>query len=164
MFAAADAFLLGRKTYEIFAEYWPRVTDPGEPVATALNRLPKHVVSNTLDKVEWHNSSLVRGDVVKEIAGLKRRYARELQVHGSGGLAQTLIANDLVDEYRLWFYPVVLGSGKRLFGSGAVPAALTLASTQRTSTGVVVNTYQRAGKPRYESFGPETAARVAQGF
>jgi dihydrofolate reductase len=163
-FAAADAFLLGRKTYEIFAAYWPRVTDPADPVATALNRLPKHVASNTLDKVEWHSSTLIRGDVVKEVASLKQRYPRELQVHGSGGLAQTLIANDLVDEYRLWLYPVVLGGGKRLFASGAVPAALTLANTQTTSTGVVVSTYRRAGKPTYGSFSPETAAQVALGY
>jgi dihydrofolate reductase len=76
----ADAFLLGRGTYEIFATYWPRATDPDDPIATALNRLPKHVASNTLDRVEWHNSTLIKGDGVKEIAALKNRYGRELQV------------------------------------------------------------------------------------
>jgi len=151
-FAQADAFLLGRKTYEIFAGYWPRVTDPADPVARALNVLPKHVVSKTLDKVDWHNSTLVQGDVVKEIAALKQKPGRELQVHGSAGLAQTLLENGLIDEYRLWLYPVVLGTGKRLFGAGTVPAALTLASTQTTSTGVVVATYRPAGKPKFGSF------------
>ena len=154
-FASADAFLLGRKTYDIFAAYWPRVTDPGDPVAAALNRLPKYVVSRTLDKAKWHNSTLSRGDITKGIAELKRRHEREIQVHGSGELARTLFANDLVDECRLWLYPIVLGSGKRLFDSGAVPAALTLVDTRRTSTGVVVNTYRRSGKPTYGSLGLE---------
>jgi dihydrofolate reductase len=151
-FAAAEAFLLGRKTYEIFAAYWPRITDPADAIAAALNRLPKYVVSTTLDRVEWHNSTLVRGDVTKEIAKLKRRHDGELQVHGSGGLAQTLFENELVDEYRLWLYPVVLGTGKRLFGSGAVPASLELIETKRTSAGVVVTTYRPLGKPKYGSF------------
>jgi dihydrofolate reductase len=152
-FGKADAFLLGRKTYQIFAAHWPHITDPADPVAAALNRLPKYVVSTTLEKAEWHNSTLIRDDVARQVADLKRRYAREIQVHGSGGLAQTLIANDLVDEYQLWFYPVVLGTGKRLFASGTVPAALTLADTRTTSTGVVVSIYRRSGKPSYRSFG-----------
>jgi dihydrofolate reductase len=152
VFAKTDAFLLGRKTYEIFAAHWPRVTDPDDPVATALNRLPKYVVSRTLDKVEWHNSTLIRGDVAKQVAELKRRHEREILIQGSSELLQTLLANDLVDEYRLLLFPVVLGSGKRLFGSGAVPSALTLLDTRATSTGVVVNTYRPSGKPTYGSF------------
>jgi dihydrofolate reductase len=151
VFDRADAFLLGGYTYRIFASYWPRVTDPNDPIASRLNQLPKHVVSKTLDKVEWNNSTLVR-DVVGEVAQIKSRYARELQVHGSAGLAQTLILHDLVDVYNLLVYPVVLGSGKRLFGSGAGPAALKLTSTRTTSTGVVIATYERAGRPTYGSF------------
>jgi dihydrofolate reductase len=151
-FTQADAFLLGRYTYEVFAAHWPRVTSPDDVIAGGLNRLPKHVVSTTLDKVEWHNSSLVRGDVPKEIASLKRRYDRELQVHGSCGLAQTLLENDLLDELRLWTFPLVLGSGKRLFGAGTVPASLVLGGTTASKTGVVVSTYRRVGKPTYGSF------------
>jgi dihydrofolate reductase len=155
IFQTADAFLLGRRTYQIFAAHWPRVTDPADTVAAALNRLPKHVTSKTLDKVEWQNSSLIKGDVAKGVAELKRRYPRELQVHGSGDLAQTLLQNDLVDEYNLFTFPVVLGTGKRLFGSGAVPAALTLVNSTQTSTGGVINTYRRSGKPTYGSFALE---------
>jgi dihydrofolate reductase len=149
--AQADGFLLGRRTYEIFAAHWPRVTDPSDLVARALNTLPKYVVSRTLSKVEWNNSTLIQGDVVEEITKLKRRPGKELQVHGSGGLTQTLIENDLVDEYRLWSFPVVLGHGKRLFGAGAVPTALKLADSKTTSTGVAIHTYQRAGKMQYGS-------------
>lgn len=149
--AQADSFLLGRTTYEIFAAHWPRVTDPGDPAARALNTLPKYVVSKSLDKVEWNNSTLIRKDVVEEITKLKRRPGKELQVHGSGGLAQTLIENDLVDEYRLWSFPVVLGRGKRLFGAGAVPTTLKLVDTKSTHTGVAIHSYQRAGAMQYGS-------------
>jgi len=151
-FAAADSFLLGRKTYEIFAAYWPHVIAENDPVATKLNSLPKYVVSKTLDKLGWNNSTLIKGDVAAEVAKLKRRPGKELQVHGSGELAQTLMQHDLVDEYRLWFYPVVLGSGKRLFREGSVAKALKLVSSNITSTGVVVNSYQPAGKVKYGSF------------
>jgi dihydrofolate reductase len=151
VFERAGAFLLGRGTYQVFAGHWPRVTDPADPIAVLLNKLPKHVASKTLDKVEWNNSSLVR-DVVGEVSKLKGRYDRELQVHGSCGLAQALIEHDLVDEYNLLVYPLVLGTGKRLFGAGAVPAALELASTRTTSTGVIITTYRRVGRPTYGSF------------
>lgn len=151
VFDRADAFLLGRRTYEIFAAHWPRVTDPADLVAGLLNRLPKYVATKTLSKADWNQTTLIR-DVVKEVPALKIKYPRELQVHGSSGLAQTLIEHDLVDEYHLLFFPVVLGSGKRLFGTGAVPAALKLVSTRTTSTGVVISTYARAGRPGYGSF------------
>lgn len=151
VFDRVDAFLLGRGTYQIFANHWPKVTDPNDAIAAHLNALPKHVVSKSLERVDWHNSSLVR-DIVADVAALKAKYGRELQVHGSAGLAQTLIEHDLLDEYNVLTFPVVLGTGKRLFGAGAVPAALQLKQSQVTSSGVVISTYARAGKPKVGSF------------
>jgi dihydrofolate reductase len=148
-FGAADGFLLGRKTYEIFAAFWPQVTDPHDPVASRLNRLPKYVASRTLDRVEWHNATLIQGNLVEEVARLKAQPGRELQVHGSGDLAQTLMKHGLIDEYRLWIYPVVLGDGRRLFREGAAPSAFKLVEARTTSTGVVVHVYRAAGKPTY---------------
>jgi dihydrofolate reductase len=151
-FAHAEAFLLGRKTYEIFSGHWPRVTDPGDPIASKLNALPKYVASTTLGSVDWHNSSLLGGDVAAEVAKLKERPGNELQVHGSGGLAQTLIEHDLVDEYRLLFFPVHLGSGKKLFRDGARASALRLTHTATTSTGVIIATYEPAGPVPHGSY------------
>jgi dihydrofolate reductase len=151
-FDQADAFLLGRKTYQIFAGYWPQVTDPADPVAAKLNTLPKYVASTTLDTADWHNSSLLGGDVAAEVAKLRERPGRELQVHGSGHLAQTLIEHDLVDEYRLLYFPVHLGSGKKLFRDGAPAAALRLLSTTTTGTGVIIATYVPAGPVQYGSY------------
>jgi dihydrofolate reductase len=151
-FDQADAFLLGRKTYEIFAGHWPKVTDPADPVASKLNALPKYVASTTLDATGWHNSSLLGGDVAAEVAKLKERPGRELQVHGSGELAQTLIDHDLVDEYRLLYFPVHLGSGKKLFRDGARAAALRLVSATTTGTGVIIATYEPAGPAQYGSY------------
>ena len=145
-FEAADAFLLGRTTYEIMAAYWPLVTGEDE-VAGKLNSLPKYVVSKTLDDVAWNNSTLIKGDPVKEVIKLKGKAGRELQIHGSGNLAQTLIQHDLIDEYRLWFHPLILGDGKRLFQEVNAPIALRLIETRTTSTGVVIHVYQPAGKP-----------------
>jgi dihydrofolate reductase len=150
----ADAFLLGRGTYEIFAGYWPRVTDPNHPIAARLNALPKHVASRSLDQVGWNNSTLLR-EPFGEVAALKGRYPRELQVHGSAGLAQALIARDLVDEMNLLVYPVVLGKGKRLFGTGGIPTAYELSRTRVTGRGVVITTYRRKGRPTYGSMATE---------
>jgi len=147
-FGHASAFLLGRKTYEIFSGYWPKVTDPDNPVASKLNALPKYVASTTLTSVDWNNSSLLGGDVAAEVAKLKERPGDELQVHGSGALAHTLIDNDLVDEYRLLYCPVHLGTGKKLFRDGAQAAALRLVSATTTSTGVIIATYQPDGPVR----------------
>jgi dihydrofolate reductase len=148
----ADAFLLGRKTYEIFAAHWPRVTDPEDVIAERLNSRPKYVASRTLDHVDWQGSSLIEGDVVAEVAKLKRMPGRELQVHGSGNLAQTLIANNLVDHYRFYVFPVVLRTGKRLFPEGGPPAALKLVGTQTTAQGAIVCDYEPAGAIRTGTF------------
>ncbi len=151
-FAEADAFLLGRKTYQIFAGHWPEVTDAGDPIASKLNTLPKYVATTTLDAAGWHNTSLLGGDVAAEVAKLKEQPGRELQVHGSGQLAQTLIEHDLVDQYRLLYFPVHLGSGKKLFRDGARSAALRLVSATTTSTGVIITSYEPDGPARYGSY------------
>ena len=150
-FTAADAFLLGRKTYEIFAGYWPNHNEPGDPVANKLNDLPKYVASNTLTSADWHNTTIINGNLAVEVGKLKSQPGRELQVHGSGVLAQSLMENDLIDEYRLMVFPVVVGKGKRLFAEGT-EAALKLIEAKTTSTGVVVHVYEPAGKPEYGSF------------
>jgi len=154
-FEHADAFLLGRKTYEIFSGYWPRVTDAGDPIASKLNTLPKYVASTTLGSVSWHNSSLLGGDVAAEVAKLKERPGNELQVHGSGALAHTLIDADLIDEYRLLYFPLHLGSGKKLFRDGAKAASLRLLDATTTSTGVVIARYEPAGPVRHGSYARE---------
>ena len=148
----ADAFLLGRRTYEIFAAAWPKVTDPADPIASRLNGLPKHVASRTLTDLSWQGSELLQGDVPTAVAELKRRPGGELQVHGSGGLAQTLIRHALVDEYRLLTYPVVLGHGRRLFAEGARPAALEHVEHKATSRGVSIDVYTYAGAPEYGTY------------
>ncbi len=145
----ADAFLLGRRTYEIFAASWPNATDPADEIAAALNGRPKFVASRTLDRVEWNNSTLLEGDVAGEVARLKARVGGEIQVHGSGDLLQTLLARDLVDTLRLWLFPVVLGTGKRLFGAGAIPRSFRLVETQLATTGAVLHVYERVGGLRY---------------
>ncbi len=151
IFSQADAFLLGRTTYDIFSAYWPRVTDPYDPIASRLNALPKFVASRTRTKFDWNLTSHVE-DVMKKITEIKGRFAREVQVHGSCGLAQTLIENDLIDEYRLLTFPVILGTGKRLFGTGAVPASLELVRSGTTSKGVVISVYRRGGPLKTGSF------------
>jgi len=151
-FSRADAFLLGRRTYDIFAAYWPKVTDPGDPVASRLNTLPKYVASRTLTAPSWSGTSIVDGDVVEFVRDLKTRHSGEIQVHGSGDLLQTLIAHDLVDEYRLWLYPVVLGKGRRLFPDGVVPKAFEHVETRRTAGGVNVLVLRPAGKPQFDTF------------
>jgi dihydrofolate reductase len=151
-FGTADAFLLGRRTYEIFAAHWPHVTDENDPVATGLNRLPKYVATRTLDRAGWAATTLLTGDVVARIRELKSRPGRDLQVHGSANLIHTLSAHDLVDEYRLLVYPVVLGQGKRLFEPGSVPATMRHTGTKTTAAGVTLHTYERAGGLTFGSF------------
>jgi dihydrofolate reductase len=145
----AGAFLLGRKTYEIFAGSWPKATDPGDEIATALNTRPKYVASRTLDKVDWNNSFLIKGDVAEEVAKLKAQEGGEIQVHGSGDLLQTLLKRDLIDTLRIWQFPVVIGTGKRLFGEGTIPLSFRLVDTQLATTGAVLHVYERAGDLKY---------------
>jgi dihydrofolate reductase len=150
VFARAGSFLLGRGTYEIFASHWPHVTDPKDPVAARLNRLPKYVATRTLARLEWNGSTIVR-DVPAEVARLKGQDGPEIQVHGSVGLAQTLLEYELLDELHLIQFPVVLGSGKRLFGSGTVPTAFEVAATRTTGKGVLISTLRPAGRPAHGS-------------
>ncbi|MGH2787770.1 MAG: dihydrofolate reductase family protein [Actinomycetota bacterium] len=135
--------VLGRKTYEIFAAHWPFVTDP---VADAMNRATKFVASTTLESLDWDKSVLIKGDVSEELAKIKQQDGVELQVHGSGQLIQTLLRHNLIDEYRLWIFPVVVGPGKRLFSDGTIPAGLRLLDIKTSTTGVVIATYDRAGE------------------
>jgi dihydrofolate reductase len=141
--------VLGRKTYEIFAAHWPHTDEPG---AAELNRATKYVASRTLDTLEWENSQLLEGDVGEAVARLKEENGPELQVHGSSDLIRTLLRHGLIDEFRVWIFPVVLGTGKRLFGEGAPTAALKLVNSQVSTTGVVMATYEPGGELQTGSF------------
>jgi dihydrofolate reductase len=143
--------LLGRRTYEIFAAHWPYVKGD-DPFAAKLNSARKYVVSKTLGKADWSNSVLIKGDVVQEIKKLKEQNAPDLQVHGSGKLIQTLLRHDLVDEFLLKIYPVVLGKGKRLFAEGTVPASFKLIDSKTSPKGVIIATYERAGEVKTGTF------------
>ena len=149
-----DILLLGRRTYEIFASHWPRITDPSDPVAAKLNAVPKVVASRTLRRAVWNNSTIIR-DVAVEVSRLKREGEGQIQVSGSADLIQTLLEHDLVDELRLWTFPLALGTGKRLFGGGTLPAAFSLLDTKVSTTGVVIQRLERAGPGRYGSFALE---------
>jgi dihydrofolate reductase len=151
-FSHASAFLLGRHTYDIFAGHWPKVTDAADPIAGKLNSLPKYVASGTLTSPEWQHTTVLSSDVAGDVARLKEQPGDELQVHGSGGLAQTLIDHDLVDEYRLLVFPVHLGSGKKLFREGRPARELRLLESSTTSTGVVIAAYEPAGPVRHGSY------------
>jgi dihydrofolate reductase len=142
-FAGEFDMLLGRRTYEIFAAYWPHQGD--HPIATAFNKATKYVVSRSPGRFDWENSLHIGGDVVGEIRRLKASEGPVLHIWGSGDLLQTLIAADLVDEHRLWVIPVVLGKGRRLFENGVPPRGLSLVSTVSTPSGVLFNTYRPAG-------------------
>ena len=141
--------LLGRGTYEIFAAHWP-YTDG--PIADRLNSTRKYVASTTLEQVKWNSSTLIAGDVAEEVAALKSQDGPEIQVHGSVGLIQTLLKHDLIDEFRMWIFPLVIGAGKRFFGDGTIPAGLKLVDSKVSKTGVTINTYERAGDIKPGSF------------
>jgi dihydrofolate reductase len=136
--------VLGRRTYDIFAAYWPHA--PEEAGAKPLNDATKYVVSRNRPTLEWEKSVLIEGDAAEGIAALKKEDGPELQVHGSGNLIQTLMRYNLVDRYRLWVFPLVIGSGKRLFSDGTIPSGLKLVDSQVSTTGVVIGTYEPAGE------------------
>jgi dihydrofolate reductase len=149
--------VLGRKTYEIFAAHWPYAD---EPAAEPLNKATKHVASKTRTELEWENSTLIGGEVPEAVAALKERDGPELQVHGSADLLQTLLAHGLIDEFRLWIFPLVLGEGKRLFDGGTVPAGLEVVSSQASSTGVIIVTYRSGAEIKSGSFVPEAPSEA----
>lgn len=141
----ADGLLLGRKTYDIFAAFWPTVSN--DPIADRLNAMPKYVVSTTLDKAEWHDTTVLESlDALREV---KARPNGDLLMFGSGALIGSLLDEGLVDELRLWTYPVVLGDGKRLFEPGRRPTALRLVESTTADSGCVLTVYRMDGEPRY---------------
>ena len=140
--------LLGRKTFEIFASYWPQHPEEGP----GINRATKYVASNTLTTHEWKTTVFLKGDVANEIRKLKGQDGPDLQVHGSSNLIQTLLEHDLIDEFWLKIFPVTLGGGKRLFGQGTIPAAFTLVDSKTSPSGVIVANFKRAGEVKTGSF------------
>ena len=138
------AMVLGRRTYDIMAAYWP--TAPEEAGGEVFNAATKYVASRSRPTLEWSNSVLIEGDAADGLAALKQEDGPELQVHGSANLIQTLLAHNLVDQYRLWVFPLVLGSGKRLFADGTVPSGLRLVDSTVSTTGVMMCTYEPAGE------------------
>src|SRR5688572_30318115 len=153
-FVPAQDFLLGRTTYEIFYASWPKMISD-DPVSQGLNFKKKYVASRTLDSVEWETAELLKGDVGDAVRALKAEDGGELQVHGSAGLIQTLLAEDLVDELRLIVFPVTVGEGKRLFGEGSRPRTWRLATQKVSSTGAIMATYERVGDLETGNFVPE---------
>ena len=150
-FSSPFDLLLGRKTYEIFAAHWPFV-EAGDPIAESFNAATKYVATSSTDPFAWANSVALRGDVAAEVARLKQGDGPTLLTQGSSVLLRTLLAHDLIDQFRLLVFPLVLGPGKRLFGEGTKPAALKLAATTVSTTGVVMGVYDRAGAIRTGSF------------
>ena len=138
------AMVLGRRTYEILAAYWPHA--PEEAGGKVFNEATKYVASRGRPTLDWSNSVLIEGDAAEGIAALKEEDGPELQVHGSADLIQTLLRRDLIDRYRLWVFPVLVGSGKRLFSDGTIPSGLKLVDSTVSTTGVVIGTYERAGE------------------
>jgi dihydrofolate reductase len=156
--------LLGRKTYEIFAAYWPYVETDGDPIAVTLNNAKKYVASKTIKKLDWNNSELIKGNVEEEVQKLKERGGPDLQVHGSANLIQTLLKHDLVDELWLKIFPITIGSGKRLFAEGTIPAGFRLLESRISPSGVVAASYARSGEVKTGSFALEvpTEAEIAR--
>jgi dihydrofolate reductase len=156
VYERADAFLFGRRTYEIFAGSWGTWADPGgNPVWTALNTMPKYVASTTLTEARWADTTVLAGDVAAAIGELKARPGGELQVHGSGNLIRWLLDKQLVDEITLLVCPVVIGQGTRLFPDSGPDAALELVNSRATPKGVTIQVYRPTGRPQYETATPE---------
>src|SRR5215207_10006077 len=153
-FTGAQDFLLGRTTYEIFYASWPKMISD-DPVSQGLNFKTKYVASRTLTSVEWETARLIEGDVGDAVRKLKAEDGGELQVHGSAGLIQTLLAENLVDELRLIVFPVTLGQGKRLFGEGTIARSWRLLSSRTSPSGAVMTAYGRAGEVQTGYLGPE---------
>ena len=151
VFGEVDAFLLGRRTYEIFAASWPNATDPNDSVAKALNTLPKYVASSTLTNPGWANTTVLEGDLASDVRSLKEHDGRELQVHGSGKLVQFLLDNDLVDRLNLLVFPVIVGAGRRLFLDSGIATALELEESRTTPSGVAISVYRPTGRPEFGS-------------
>jgi dihydrofolate reductase len=150
IYERADAFLFGRRTYEIFAGSWGTWDDPGDsPIWTALHKKPKYVASTTLADPRWAHTTVLSGDVAAAVRELKAKPGRELQVHGSGVLFRWLIDNDLVDEMNLFIFPVVVGQGTRLFPDAGRDRALNLVASRATPGGVTIQVYRPAGRPQY---------------
>ena len=152
--------LLGRKTYEIFAAYWPYANTSENPFAARINNAKKYVASKMLTKLDWNNSELIKGDVWNEIKKIKEQDGPEIQVHGSGNLIQMLLKHDLVDELRLKIFPITLGVGKRLFAEGTIPAGFKLHESEISPSGVIIATYARAAEVKTGSFGLETPSEA----
>ncbi|RRO16715.1 dihydrofolate reductase [Saccharopolyspora rhizosphaerae] len=153
MFQRVDAFLLGRRTYDIFAAYWPKVDDPDDPIATKLNTLPKYVPSTTLTDAEWSGTTVLTGDVAAAVRDLKAQEGRELQVHGSATLVRFLLGHDLVDEFTLLTFPVIVGQGLRLFPGQGPDVSLELTECRATPKGITIQTYRPTGRPGYGTVG-----------
>jgi dihydrofolate reductase len=155
VYERADAFLFGRRTYEIFARSWGSWADPGgNPIWTALNTMPKYVASTTLTDPKWSDTTVLFGDTATAVADLKAKAAGELQVHGSGALIRWLLDNRLVDEITLLVCPVVIGQGTRLFPDTGPDAALDLVNSRTTPKGVTIQVYRPTGRPQYETATP----------
>jgi dihydrofolate reductase len=149
VYQRADAFLFGRRTYEIFAGYWGVMADSANPIASALNTRSKYVASTTLTDPQWADTTVLSGDLAAAVGGLKARPAGELQVHGSGKLVRWLFDKQLVDEITLLTYPVVVGQGTRLFPDAGPDTALDLVHSGATGSGVTIQVYRPTGRPRY---------------
>jgi dihydrofolate reductase len=149
VYQRADAFLFGRRTYELFAGYWGVRQDLENPIVGALNTRPKYVASNTPTDPQWANTTVLSGDVAAAIGELKAKPGGELQVHGSGGLTRWLLENDLVDEMNLLIVPVVVGQGTRLFPDTGPDIALELVDSRTFPKGIAVQVYRPAGRPQY---------------